>query len=419
MPIATPLKKVTFKTLSSKCEAIERILHKLCYLHENKIAHRDIKPENILCYDGDYYLADFGLIYIEKGERITKPKDKERIGAKRTIAPEMERNMSFDADKYKADIYSIAKTIWMILVNDYECFEGQYSADSMISLSKYNIGSFDDGWGDEQPPYYTPLDYILKKCTDHNPSIRLSAADLHERFINWVQINNNFHWRNKVQWSEMTHKLFPIEVPNKVEWNNIEDIINVINLLCQYKSLMYVFLPQGGEHIKGVKKAIEDNFIELDLGETPTLFPIKVLTFYSFGNNSEWNYFRLDPIDTIKPIFKETISSDLTEAYEKLTELSPCDYAPYKGYEYEDEYNGVSPTKEMRVVNRYYRGSILLFNTRSSYNLETSTDSRHSYFTKEEFEFYINGCFQNIFSLKYSEYNLEGVKRLCLERSDK
>ena len=50
MPLAIPLKKITFDSLQSKCNAIIDVLEMLSQLHKLGIAHRDIKPENILAY---------------------------------------------------------------------------------------------------------------------------------------------------------------------------------------------------------------------------------------------------------------------------------------------------------------------------------------------------------------------------------
>ena len=49
------------------------------------------------------------------------------LGAIFTIAPEMKRNPK-GADGSKADVYSLAKTLWMILSGDEKGFDGQYSS---------------------------------------------------------------------------------------------------------------------------------------------------------------------------------------------------------------------------------------------------------------------------------------------------
>lgn len=416
MPLAEPLKNRKLNSLGEKCDAIYDILNGIEALHKLQIAHRDIKPENILFYDGKHYLSDFGLIFIEAAIRITKEKDKERIGAKRTIAPEMERSMGYHANPYKADIYSVAKTIWMILTEDYDCFEGQYSPETTIALERYEtIGTFDDNIP-PSIPYYTPLDKLLTECTDNAPSLRPSIGDVIHRFCKWIEINLDFHQKNNYEWREITDKLFPRNVPYKVVWTKQEDIVDILNFLCKYKSLAYVFLPRGGMHYKGAKKHTEERFIEIDMGYI-CLFPAKSLTFYSVGNDAEWNYFRLDSYDDIKPIYLNNIPLDATEADEELTELSPSDYAPYEVWESGEEYQGYIPTENMRRVCRYYRGAFVLFNTRSPYNLESSTHNRHSLFSEDEFEFYIKVCARGRFGLKYNEFIFEEVKRLFREES--
>lgn len=409
MPLAVPLKNIPFSSLREKCSAIRDILIDLAELHKNDIAHRDIKPENILYYNGKFFLADFGLMYIKSAERITKEEDKERIGAKRTIAPEMERGRVYDSDPFKADIYSIAKTIWMILTEDYECFEGQYNSDAVISLNHYSkVGTFDDGITTSLP-YYTPLDKLLNLCTDHDPNRRPPIATLIKGFENWISVNCSYHLTNKSEWYEITNNLFPVCAPAKAVWRNKNDIIKILNFLSMYKSLAYVFLPRGGMHYKGVKDHAEDKFIELDMGY-PYLFPAKSLTFYSFGDKAEWNYFRLDSYEGIQPIFLDSIPEDITDADEELTELSPGEYAPLELWDERDEYNGYMPTKEMRRVARYYRGSFVIFNTRSYYNLESSTHNRHSHFSSEEFEFYIKRCSEGYYDLAWHETLYEVIK---------
>ena len=105
-----------------------------------------------------------------------------------------------------------------------------------------------------------------------------------------------------------------------------------------------MFLPRGGMHYKGAKKHTEERFIEIDMGYI-CLFPAKSLTFYSVGNDAEWNYFRLDSYDDIKPIYLNNIPLDATEADEELAELSPSDYAPYEVWESGEEYQGYIPNK--------------------------------------------------------------------------
>lgn len=128
MPLAESVEqKIKKFTLDEKVEVVRMLLNMLVDLHQNSIAHRDIKPANILFYDGEFVLSDFGLVHFNK--KTFKTPAGRRIGAKQTISPQMEKDAQ-SADKYKADVYSMAKTIWIILTGDDFSFGGQYIANS-------------------------------------------------------------------------------------------------------------------------------------------------------------------------------------------------------------------------------------------------------------------------------------------------
>ena len=119
MEVATPiLKHIQSNKLSLKDIVIGMI--KLCetleLLHNKGISHRDIKPDNILYYNNRFCFGDFGLAF---DPSIITPitKNGKDLGAHFTIAPEMKRYPK-EADGCKADIYSLAKTFWMLLTND-------------------------------------------------------------------------------------------------------------------------------------------------------------------------------------------------------------------------------------------------------------------------------------------------------------
>ena len=105
-------------------KAIQQLILTLSCLHEKKISHRDIKPSNLYYYDGLYCFGDFGLVdFPDKFNELTK--SYKQLGAWTTIAPEMKRNPK-NADGIKADVYSFAKTIWIVLTGNDKCFDGTY-----------------------------------------------------------------------------------------------------------------------------------------------------------------------------------------------------------------------------------------------------------------------------------------------------
>ena len=161
MPLATPLIKcMNGKTPEQIVDVIISVSNILIELHSRDISHRDIKPANILVKDDIIFLCDFGLVeYPTKADITPSRKD---VGPHWTIAPEMKRNPSL-ADGKSADVYSLAKTLWILLTKQEKGFEGQYSVESGIDLRKFIPSIYD-----------TPLDNLLHKSTDHEPSNRPS-----------------------------------------------------------------------------------------------------------------------------------------------------------------------------------------------------------------------------------------------------
>lgn len=228
--------KIKNFTLDEKVEVIQMLLNMLVNLHQNGIAHRDIKPANILYYNGKFVLSDFGLVYFKR-KKFKTPVGK-KVGAKQTIAPQMEKDAQ-SADRYKADVYSMAKTIWIILTGDEFSFGGQYIANSEIGLSRKLKCN----------KYLYPLDKLLAQCTDYTESTRPTAEEMAKRFEEWIQINKNWSKENLMQWKEIQEQLFPTIIPTHAEWKNVEDIVNVLRLLGKYESLNHMFFLMREERI--------------------------------------------------------------------------------------------------------------------------------------------------------------------------
>ena len=223
----------------------------LTSLHAQGIAHRDIKPANILLYNGCYVLSDFGLVFFNK--KTAKTPVGTKLGAKWTISPQMERD-AVHADKFKSDVYSMAKTIWMILTGDMKSFEGQYKPNSVIGLRQYI----------SKEKYLYPLEKLLEQCTDYNENSRPDAAQLEKRFAEWIFINNSWSHQNLLQWQEVQEQLFPTTIPAHAEWHNIKDIVSVLQLLGQYNSQNHTFFPDGGGlDLTGANLSYEKDCIEL------------------------------------------------------------------------------------------------------------------------------------------------------------
>lgn len=351
MPLADPISsKIHSMSLNDKIVVIQSLLRMLVNLHRNKIAHRDIKPSNILYYQGNYVLSDFGLVYFLK-KTVKTPKGT-KLGARWTISPQMERD-SQSADMYKADVYSMAKTIWMILTGDELSFEGQYFGNSIIGLSQKMKCDM----------YLYPLDKLLTDCTDNNEASRPTAKELELRFNEWIQVNENWSKENLLQWQEIQEQLFPIMKPTHAEWTNLNDIVHILQLLGKYDSLNHMFFPNdGGLDLTDASISYEQGCIELCCDAFVYIIKPRFLSFENINESIEWNYFFLqaDPM----PAITQNMSKD--EYFEEFYETSPLEYLPLSENNKIVEDNG--KVIETRHIIRYLKGSFVLFHKDSIYN---------------------------------------------------
>lgn len=351
MPLAESAEKRMQKAgIDERIAIIQEVLAMLTYLHAQGIAHRDIKPANILFYDGGYVLSDFGLVFFNK--KTMKTPVGAKLGAKWTISPQMERD-AVHADKFKADVYSMAKTIWMILTGDMKSFEGQYIPNSIVSLRQYI----------STDKYLYPLEILLAQCTDHNENTRPTAVELEQKFKEWIAINNSWSRQNLLQWQEVQERLFPTIVPTHAEWYDINDIVNILRLLGQYNSQNHTFFPDaGGLDLTDADLSHEKGCIELHCNGLVYVVKPKRLSFEFINSEIEWNYFSLETelLENITPDYPKDYYS------EEFCEMTALDYRPLEllNNMSKEEYDRIHP----RHIIRYFRGSFVMFHKDSIYN---------------------------------------------------
>lgn len=283
----------------------------LAELHALDIHHRDIKPANLLFLNNRLCLSDFGLVKFPERPDITPPQG--AVGPKFTMAPEMRREAA-EADGGPADVYSLAKTLWVMLTGQPLGFDGQYAASGVLALSTCHPHEF-----------VGPLDELLAECTDNDPTGRPSASELADRLEHWVELNDDFHRRNLAEWVTIQRRLFPVASPVRATWTDLHDICSVLRSAANTPSLNQMFYPDGGGNtISEVDLAGEPGLIAIRALTTAILKP-RSLTIETFRAGPEWNYFRLeaDPIDPIEPdggyIDEEGIA-------EHLCEIAPGQY---------------------------------------------------------------------------------------------
>ncbi|WP_131801046.1 protein kinase domain-containing protein [Bacillus tropicus] len=361
MPIASNIDEQLKKMDSNqKIDLIINIGDVLIKLHKKGIVHRDIKPGNILFYADEYYLADFGLVDYPDKEDVTMKF--ESVGPKWTMAPEMRRSPQ-TADGKKADVYSLAKTMWIILTGEKLGFDGQYSRLGKNSLNKFDLHLFSD-----------PLDKLLYDCTNDEVELRPTMQEFVDRLNEWKIHEKDFQKRNPYEWRMIQEELFPTAIPSRVVWENVDDIVSVLNIIGSIPHLNHMFYPSGGGmDLLKVELAAEADCIALYTGLIDIVKP-KRLLFESIGKDFQWNYFRLE-ISSLAPIIETN-----NFGFEELLETE-------KGYEYERylEYSSG------RSVTRFFKESaIVIFQKTSIYNKISGTyDGRHSKMNTDEFKSYI------------------------------
>lgn len=358
MPLAKPFFNfIEGKSFSQIIESFIPLAATLEQLHEKGIFHRDIKPDNFLYYEDRIYLTDFGLVKFPESGNLTP--EKRDVGAKFTMAPEM-RRIAFRANGEPADVYSFAKSLWIALTKNYLGFDGQFIRGSTLSLSNF-----------EKDVYLAPLENLLHKATDNDPKLRPSIKIFKEELMKWLALNEDFESRNLTEWLEVQNILFPMGSPAHAEWTRKEDIIAVLSIIAERKSLNHMFYPSGGGmDLIGVEAAGEPGAISLLVGsQSAEILRPKKLCYESFGLDPEWNYFWLEA-DEIEPIADIALSYNGFDQY--LTELDRGEYTGPEAWEH-SEFNYAPLPVTTRRVNRYIKGAFIFFSKASRYNATSRT----------------------------------------------
>jgi len=381
MPVAeTANSKLTGAGIEKKIDAMISIAETLELLHARGIAHRDIKPGNMLHLNGTYILSDFGLVDYPDKKDVTQKG--EVVGPKWSMDPEMLRNPD-TADVKASDVYSLAKTTWQFLTENWKGFDGQYSVGSVVELKNFYPGT-----------YTAPIDDLLIAATQHEQNKRPNISEFKAALLRWKRLNEDFHEQKVEQWIKFQSKLFPASIPTSVVWKDPVEIVKILNLITSESNMSYMFLPgTGGLELKYAAVSEDKDFIELEFGTGHTyLMKPENLTFESFAEDPIWTYFRLEiePTAPTGVYTGDTHEQHKKRFYEPLTQTAPGefhDYSLYDHYEYSEE---EEMPENIRTVNRFFGGAIVMFGKRSYYNLDYSTtDGRHNIMNATEFREYI------------------------------
>lgn len=367
-------------TVPQIAEGIIQLAQTLSQLHEHDVSHRDIKPDNILFYDGRFCLSDFGLAsFPEHPEGLTKS-DK-GIGAIFTIAPEMKRDPKH-ADGKKADVFSLAKTTWMLLTGDTRGFDGVYDPfDPSHSLR--NADRLSD-------VHLVELERLLTASTNNDPALRPDMEAFRDQMIEWLEISQDDARTQASEWNFINQYLFGENMPQLAVWRERDAIVRVLNAVGRLRALNHMlFSDKGGLDFQSAERAAEEGCICIadTLGFLYIVKP-EFLRLETFGEDYVWNYFLLR-FSPLEPILEGERYGD----GELLVEDRPGHYVSAKDsvYGVYDYDTGEKLPEGSRTVNRYLAGAFLIVLKGSPYNgIPATYDGRHGQCDAERFRAYMD-----------------------------
>ena len=360
MPLAVPLEtELANKDAVDICGRILEVGQTLVQLHAANFSHRDIKPQNLVWWQRRAAVIDFGLVSFDGKEEVTE--ENSPLGPRWTMAPEMRRDPSV-AEGKPADVYSLAKTIWIFLTGEKKGFDGQYVAASGIGLNRFSPGLYTVG-----------LDALLAQATEHDPSKRPSMTEFCNRLEKWIRELQDWHLRSTAQWAQLPREIFPRAVPGSAVWVDPLSIVKILDTFASTKGLNHMFLPNGGGlDMAGVSLGSDGATIEIGVedGDPKLRFVVRPtsLHFEAVSADPQWNYLRLETKGLI-PVTTDT-EADST-ASEEVVEIRPGAFAPRSAWD-EGEYRGAKLPASARLLVRFPRGSFVVFQKSGAYNQRVS-----------------------------------------------
>lgn len=177
MPIASSLAgELQEKNLAAVVAAVATIAETLAALREeHRLAHRDIKPANLYWLEENALIGDFGLVALPDPSGLTT--EGKPLGPTHFIPFEM-LNEPMSADPYAADVYSLAKTLWVLASGVSYPPPGHQPADG----GALSIGGY------RPHPHSSSLDRLISRATQTDPGLRPSVEEVASDLRAWADL---------------------------------------------------------------------------------------------------------------------------------------------------------------------------------------------------------------------------------------
>lgn len=384
--------------LSAVVDRFIEISQTLASLHAAGVYHRDLKPDN-LYFDGRWALiGDFGLVEFPNNPNNFTRDDK-GLGAIFSIAPEMKRNPK-KANASKADVYSLAKSLWMVLMDNKQGFEGQYQWNEPLHGLRFN--------SDLQGLFLADLEVLLYKSTANDPKDRPSMKDFLDSLLRWKDLSLLPKECDIREWNFIQARIFGGLTPASAELNDPNQIVSALNVLSRSSSLNHMmFSSKGGLDFTGAELANEPGFIYIYNDRFINLLKPRALYLETF-DDPRWNYYLLEA-EEVEPIPGFYMSQCGEQV---LIEDKPAHYVDascwvYKVYDYD---SGIPLPQGAKLVTRYCKGKFLIVMKSGPYNhIEQTYDGRHACMSNEELKAYIGHLHMGLERIKAQGFNEDEI----------
>ncbi|MCU1336360.1 MAG: hypothetical protein JWO19_1941 [Bryobacterales bacterium] len=208
-----------------------------------------------------------------------------------------------------------------------------------------------------------------------------------------------FQALNAFEWLELQRRLFPVAIPNRATWEELDAIADVLNKVGK-PNLNHMLLPFGGgmDLIGAEASDREPGCIELLTDGTLYLVKPVRLIFDSFRSDPQWSYFwletrQLEPTG-IGSIGRNSYTEELMTVGDEYVSSSWTPDSPEPDDDSEtDSSEAESLPEEPRRIARCLRpGNFLIVQKTCPYNRDGKTyDARHNKVSLDEFRVYLDG----------------------------
>lgn len=174
MPVAKSLKEhLADSSLTAVVSAVKGIAGTLATLVEDGIGHRDVKPANLYWHKDAPVIGDFGLAHFPGKESVTV--EGKKLGPLHFLAPEMLSD-PLNALPHPADVYSLAKSLWVLVTGQSFPPPGEQRRDTPAVLLSTYVAH----------PRSHLLDALIEDATRHDPSLRPDMATFAADLSSWL-----------------------------------------------------------------------------------------------------------------------------------------------------------------------------------------------------------------------------------------